>query len=299
MPRMKFTPRKCYFQLEAELSIRDLDLATGLLYQWGIATTRTHRARRGIFLSAELPDGFSFQGFRKNLRIWERGPAGRKLFKKLRRHQIRDRSWVEKYQKFLRPFILLPAGKSGHPGIRVDPRGRLPATRDPHTLYIQAGLAFGTGTHATTRMATEILAQVLTPKAAASVLDVGCGTGILAMAANKLGAKRIMAVDNDPEAIQVAQQNFSRNRIRGVALSKNLPELRRKFSVIVSNIGLNTLVELRQELIQRLTAKGRLILTGLLYKDRQELTRTYRGLRLVRIENRLGWSAFLFEKPFP
>ena len=292
---MKLKPPNSFFQLEAELSVRSLDLATGLLYQWGIATTRTHRTRRGIFLSAELPDGFSFQDFRQNLRTWERGPAGRKLFKKLRRRHIRDRSWIEKYQRFLRPFLLLPAGK-GHPEIRVDPRGRLPATRDLHTLYIEAGLAFGTGSHATTRMATELLAQALKPKGAASVLDVGCGTGILAMAANKLGAKRITAVDNDPQAIQVAKQNFSRNRIRGVELGQKLPELRRKFSVIVSNIGLNTLLELRQELTQRMASKGRLILTGLLYKDRKELTHAYRGLRLLRIENRLGWSAFLYEK---
>src|SRR5688572_2322566 len=116
---MKLSPRKTFFQLEAELSIRELDLATGLLYQWGIATTRTHRSRHGIFLSAELPDGFSFRKFSQNLRSWERGPAGRKLFKKLRRRHIRDRSWIEKYQKFLRPFILLSAGKSCHPEIRV------------------------------------------------------------------------------------------------------------------------------------------------------------------------------------
>ena len=78
-------------------------------------------------------------------------------------------------------------------------------------LYIQPGLAFGTSSHPTTRMCLELLEQYMW--AGVSVLDVGCGTGILAIAAAKLGAVRVRAIDIDPEAIQVARNNLALNQV--------------------------------------------------------------------------------------
>lgn len=295
MPRKKFSAPRRFQQLEAELSPRDLDLAIGLLYQWGIATTQTRRRRGGVQLSAELPKGFRYAAFRRSVQRWERTEGGRRVFRKLRRRLIRDRSWIEKYQRYLRPFTLLPAAIAGGPWV-VDPRGTIPKRRDPKALYIEAGLAFGTGTHTTTRLAAEFLAETMAKSPAASVLDLGCGTGILAMVARKLGARRVVAVDNDPEALRVARENFRRNGLRGIALHAELEEVSGRFPLIVSNIGLNVLVELQAALSRRLAPGGLLILTGLLYKDRKALRRAYRGLKLVRAENRLGWSAFLLRK---
>ncbi len=295
MPRKKFSAPRRFQQLEAELSPRDLDLAIGLLYQWGIATTQTRRRRGSLQLSAELPKGFRYAAFRRSVLRWERAEGGRRVFRKLRRRLIRDRSWIEKYQRYLRPFALLPAALPGGPWV-VDPRGAIPKRRDPRALYIEAGLAFGTGTHTTTRLAAEFLAETMAQSPAASVLDLGCGTGILAMVARKLGAKRVVAVDNDPEALRVARENFRRNGLRGIALHADLMEVSGRFPLIVSNIGLNVLVELQPALSRRLAPGGRLILTGLLYKDRRALRRAYRGLNLIRNVNRLGWSALLLRK---
>ncbi|MCC6273403.1 MAG: 50S ribosomal protein L11 methyltransferase [Deltaproteobacteria bacterium] len=295
MPRKKFTAPRPFHQLEVELAPRDLDLAIGLLYQWGILSSQTRRLRAGTLLSAELPKGFRFEAFRKAVLRWERARDGKKVFRKLRRRMIRDRSWVRKYQRTLRPFALLPASVPGGPWT-VDPRGTTPQRRDPKTLYIEAGLAFGTGTHTTTRLAAEFLAEAMIKFGADSVLDLGCGTGILAMVARKLGAKRIVAVDNDPEALAVAKENFRRNGVRGIALRTDLEKVSGRFPMIVSNIGLNVLVELQSSLVRKLVPSGLLILTGLLYKDGKALRRAYRGLKLLRFENRRGWSIFLLRK---
>ncbi len=295
MPRKKFSAPRPFPQLEAELAPNDLDLAIGLLYQWGISSSQTRRRRSGMQLSAELPKGFRFEAFRKAVLRWERARGGKKVFRKLRRRLIRDRSWVRKYQRALRPFVLLPASVPGGPWI-VDPRGKVPRRRDPKTLYIEAGLAFGTGTHTTTRLAAEYLAEAMENSETGSVLDLGCGTGILAMVARKLGSKRVVAADNDPEALAVAKENFRRNGVRGIALHGGLEEVSGRFPLIVSNIGLNVLVELQSALVRKLAPGGRLILTGLLYKDRRALRRAYRGLKLVRSENRRGWSIFFLRK---
>lgn len=296
MPRKKLPAAKAFLQLETEVAPRDLDLALGLLFQRGITTTQTRRRRQGVFLFAELPKGFQFSAFRKSILAMERVPGGRRVFKDFRCRRITDRSWIDKYKKHLRPFPLLSVASGFGKSLTVDPRGTLPRCRDPETLYIEAGLAFGTGTHTTTQLAAEFLAEALDKAKTASVLDVGCGTGILAMTAKKLGAKRVCAVDNDPEALQVARENLSRNGIRGVRLTASLAPVREKFSVIVSNIGLNVLVDLQGELLKRLAPQGTLILTGLLYKDRPALRRAYQKLKLLRAENRRGWSAFLLKK---
>lgn len=295
MPRTKFSAPRSFAVLQAEISPKDLDLATGLLYRFGIGTTQTRRRRDGLHLSAELPKGFRFAAFSQAIRRWEAQPEGKKIFKRLRRKKIRNLSWVEKYQKFLKPFLLLPCSEDFPAGIRVDPRGEIPKRRDPNTLYIEAGLAFGTGTHSTTRLASELLAEAISLANPREVLDLGCGTGILAMVARKLGAKTVSAVDNDPEALGVAMENLERNGIKGVKLMSSMKTLKTRFPVIVSNIGLNVLVELQPQLHKRLAAGGFLVLTGLLYKDHRELLRAYRALHLIKVKNRLGWSAFLFK----
>ena len=167
----------------------------------------------------------------------------------------------------------------------------MPPRLDGNTLYIEAGLAFGTGTHSTTQLAAELLSEAMAPLRNPAVLDVGCGTGILAMAAKKLGAKKIVAVDNDPEALITAKDNFKRNRIAEIRLELSLQDVKGKFPLIVSNIGLNVLLELKGALLQRLAAKGDLILTGLLYRDAKDILQAYRGFELVRRVNRSGWTA--------
>ncbi len=286
--------RRTFQQIEAELAPKDLDLALGFLYQWGIASTSFKRKRNGAQLHAEVPKGFPFARFSRALRDYENSSSGRKLFQKLRLRKIRDLSWIEKYKQFLRHFALLSPKNGTGPALWVDPRGNEIRSPKADTIYIEAGLAFGTGTHTTTQLASEELALALQDRPGASVLDLGCGTAILAMVAKKLGAGNTVAIDNDPEALRVARENLDRNRVRGVRLQSDLGSLRAKFPVIVSNIGLKVLLELRPKILQLLAPGGTLILTGLLYRDCDELIRAYRRLRPQKRINRRGWAAVVF-----
>jgi len=287
--------KRAFHQIEAELAPRDLDLALGFLYQWDIATTESRRDRHGARINAEVPRGFSFVRFSKALRLYEKSALGRRLFRRLRLRKIRDLRWIEKYKQFLRPFPLLSGKKGGASALWIDPRGTDPQAPKSDTIYIEAGLAFGTGTHATTQLAAEELAKALQANPRASVLDLGCGTAILAMVGKKLGAGTTLAVDNDLEALRVAQENLRRNKIRGVQLKKNLGTTRKRFPILVSNIGLQVLLELRPKVLRLLAAGGTLILTGLLYRDCEELLQAYHGLKLQRRINRRGWAAVVLK----
>ncbi|MFO1462227.1 MAG: 50S ribosomal protein L11 methyltransferase [bacterium] len=291
MAKTDLLMRREFRQLEIELAPRAVDPTLGFLYRFGISSTEVLRRRAGTLLRAEVPKGFPFADFSRQLRDWERQAFARKVFKKLRLREVRDLSWIAKYKKFLAPFPLLEAPAAEAKRLWVDPRGKLPAKPRPDTLYIEAGLAFGTGTHTTTQLAAELLAAALQGKKRSAVLDLGCGTGILAMAAKRLGAGKTVAVDIDPEALAVARENFRRNRQGSITLRKDLAGLRGRFPIIVSNIGLQVLLDLRPQLLRRLAPGGTLILTGLLYRDCDELLRAYRSLRLRRRINRKGWTA--------
>lgn len=287
---MQLRRKKSHLLLTAKISRSDFDLALGLLYQSGLSSSQRVKGPGRIGLSAALPAGLTAKTLLKRLKELER-TLGRALFHGAKVQKVLRGDWSRKYQRFLKPFILVRARPPAFPGLSVDPRGKVPPRLDGNTLYIEAGLAFGTGTHSTTQLAAELLSEAMAPLRNPAVLDVGCGTGILAMAAKKLGAKKIVAVDNDPEALITAKDNFKRNRISGIRLELSLQDVKGKFPLIVSNIGLNVLLELKGALLQRLAARGELILTGLLYRDAKEILQAYRGFELVRRVNRSGWTA--------
>ncbi|HKX11806.1 MAG TPA: 50S ribosomal protein L11 methyltransferase [bacterium] len=287
--------KKSHLLLTAQVSRGDFDLALGLLYQCGLASSQTIKGRGRIGLSAALPPGLAAKSLLSRLKVLERG-LGRPLFHEAKIQKVLRGDWSRKYQSYLNPFRLIPPVGPDFPGLEIDPRGKLPRRLEKNTLYIEAGLAFGTGTHATTRLAAELLSEAMASRRRPAVLDVGCGTGILAMAAKRLGAGKVAAVDNDPEALVTAKDNFKRNRISGIRLLLSHKGLKSKFPVIVSNIGLNVILELKAEFARLLAAKGDLILTGLLYRDVAELLRAYRGMEFVGRRNRSGWAAVWLRK---
>ena len=282
--------KKSHLLLTTKVSRGDFDLALGLLYQSGLTSSQRIKARGRIGLSAALPPGLAAKSLLRRLKELERG-LGRSLFHEIKIQKVLRGDWSRKYQRYLKPFRLIPPAPPNRPGLEVDPRGKVPRRLQENTLYIEAGLAFGTGTHATTRLAAELLCEAMAPRRRPAILDVGCGTGILAMAAKRLGAAKVVAVDNDPEALATAVENFKRNRISGIKLLLSLKRLKGKFPVIVSNIGLNVILELKAEYKRLLAAQGDLILTGLLYRDVSELLRAYRGFEVVRRCNSKGWTA--------
>lgn len=136
-------------------------------------------------------------------------------------------------------------------------------------LRIDPGMAFGTGGHETTRLCLEMLEQVLEKSCrtvAPSLLDLGTGSGILAMAASLLGAGRILALDIDPDAVDVARENLDLNQLSERIECGTVPleSLTERFDIILANILAEELVRLAPYLTARLNPGGSLILSGIL-----------------------------------
>ncbi len=141
-------------------------------------------------------------------------------------------------------------------------------------LRLDPGMAFGTGTHPTTRMCLRWLAR--RPPGTARVLDYGCGSGILAIGAALMGARDIDAVDIDPAAVQATRDNAQRN---GVALSAGLPERARGiYDLVLANILATPLKLLAPLLAAHVAPGGALVLAGILARQADEIAATYAAL---------------------
>ncbi|MDP1748855.1 MAG: 50S ribosomal protein L11 methyltransferase, partial [Reyranella sp.] len=157
-------------------------------------------------------------------------------------------------------------------------------------LRIDAGLAFGTGTHATTRGCLELLAT-LDPAETPNAVDVGCGSGILAIAMAKLWRRPVLGGDNDAEAVAVAVENAGLNGVGDlcrfvVSAGLNAPELtaRAPYDLIVANILAGPLVDLSESFASAVRPGGRVLLSGLLVEQAALVLSTYarRGLVFER-----------------
>ncbi len=140
---------------------------------------------------------------------------------------------------------------------------------DDLVLRIDPGMAFGTGGHETTRLCLELLEQIMErrdPAGAPSLLDLGTGSGILAIAASLLGAGRIVALDIDPDAIDVARENLVLNELgeRVECGTTPVEAVTERFDIILANILAGELVRLAPNLTDRLLPGGSLILSGIL-----------------------------------
>jgi ribosomal protein L11 methyltransferase len=186
--------------------------------------------------------------------------------------EVPDEDWVRRTQAQFAPFEIgarLWVGPTWHRA----PAGRAAVQLDP-------GLAFGTGSHATTRLVLAFLAR--TVAGGESVLDYGCGSGILAIAAAKLGAARIDAVDVDPQAVETTAANA---RANGISLRAALPEALEAttYDIVVSNILAQPLIILAPLLAARCSVGARLALSGILEAQAADVAAAYDGLFDTRV----------------
>ncbi len=167
-----------------------------------------------------------------------------------------------------------------------------------HVIRLDPGLAFGTGTHPTTRMCLRWLADHAAALAApgARVLDYGCGSGILAIGAALHGATDIDAVDIDPAAVQAAEANALAN---GVMLRAGRPELADgHYSVVLANILATPLKLLAPLLCERLRPGGQLVLAGILERQADELVAAYAPWLALQVsDTQEGWILMTGQRP--
>ena len=143
------------------------------------------------------------------------------------------------------------------------------------TIHLDPGLAFGTGTHTTTALCLEWLDAH--PPLDREVIDYGCGSGILAIAAGKLGASHVNAVDIDPQALQATRENAGRNGM-GRKVNVMLPEAleARPAGLVIANILANPLIELAETLAGQVLPGGHIVLTGILAEQASDVMMAYR-----------------------
>jgi ribosomal protein L11 methyltransferase len=206
---------------------------------------------------------------------------------------IADRDWVSETQRQFTPFAL--------PGrLWVGPHWLEPPSQPANgvVIRIDPGMAFGTGSHATTQLCLEALLSLheilrgRSDPALGDVLDIGCGSGILAIAAAKLGARSVMAVDIDPQAIETTRRNAVINNADitvGDATEPLVPA-----DIVIANILAQPLRLLAPALTKAVRPGGSIILSGILARQADDLLSIYRPLAphldaLSVIQERDGW----------
>ena len=160
--------------------------------------------------------------------------------------------------------------------------------RDDIVLEIDPGRAFGSGSHPTTRLVLAALERLVTPGCA--VLDVGCGSGVLAVAAAQLGAGSVVAIDVDEEALEATRANVSRNHVEQQVTVAHTPvgAVDGRFDLVLANIGLVTITELAPAIAARAPV---LVLSGLLADRWQPVLGAFAELSLNEAREEDGWVA--------
>ena len=177
----------------------------------------------------------------------------------------------------------------------------LPVSETRLGIRIYPGQGFGTGTHETTRLAAFVLEEELESESGlASVLDVGTGSGILAILAVRRGAERVLALDIDDEALTNARENCAHNQVCDQVSLDNSPlvQIEEQFTLVVANIIAPVLLQLAPEFSRLMKPGGRLILSGILVEQVLELRKTYvdLGFHIQPTKTMGEWAAFVCEK---
>ena len=209
------------------------------------------------------------------LRAFGLGPVGEVAVRR-----IADEDWLESWKSQFTP-------------IRIGPFFVRPSWSDARDdgieLVLDPGMAFGTGLHPTTRQCLEAVGAL--ELAGRTVLDVGTGSGILAVAAAKRGAARVVGVDTDPLAVRAATENAQRNAVRVDVSEGSAAEVTGAFDVVLANLVADVLVAIAPDLRSRVTAGGTLVCAGIVQEKEGRVATALAdaGLRVVDRDQREDW----------
>jgi len=208
-----------------------------------------------------------------------------------------NKDWLAEWKKGFKPFLFSDPFWVIPSWLEAPPQ----APRDPKLhIYVEPGMAFGTGTHETTRLAAGLIVEEIRRRIPRSLLDVGTGTGILALIAYRLGVPNLVGLDIDPEARRTARENLERNRAAVIAVPDyQIGDERERYDVVVANIIDGVLLALRHDLARALNPGGRMVLSGVLMEREAEFYRQFTadtGLELLKKVSEGEWSAALLEK---
>jgi ribosomal protein L11 methyltransferase len=196
---------------------------------------------------------------------------------------VEDRVWE---REWLRDFRPMRFGRR----LWVCPAGQPPGSAAATVLELDPGLAFGTGTHPTTALCLEWLDEAVAGDE--RVLDYGCGSGILALAALRLGARAASAFDIDPQALQATRENAIKNGLADrIEVTGRTEDLGRGFDIVLANILSGPLIALAPDLAVRTRTGGALVLAGLLERQSGEVAQAYQPwFDIGPVAERDGWT---------
>jgi ribosomal protein L11 methyltransferase len=278
-----------WLQVSIRAGVRDLDALSDFVIERGSPGVVIKRG--GI--DAFFPSSRRNAALRRDLRrfVADRLRAAPRVEWK----RVRPENWQHSWKRFIKPSRV---GKS----FWVTPPWLTPPRfRRRRVITIEPGMAFGTGTHGTTRACMEFL-EVVRDRVGANkfqVLDVGTGSGILAITAALLGATKVCAIDNDPVALEVAAENLRANGVAEKILlsDKHLSAIQQRFTVVVANLTAETIDDLAAGLQKRLASNGYLILSGLLHRQAPAIARRIAGnFRVLERRRKREWTSLLLRR---
>lgn len=206
--------------------------------------------------------------------------------------ELPHRDWNEEWRKYFHPIE--PASQVW---IRP-PWEKLPPGAKGIEIIIDPQMAFGTGHHETTALMIRLMKEISFHRA--TVLDVGTGSGILAILSSKLGAESVLAIDNDSDAIGNTKRNMKLNRVNNMDI-KCIPlesMSKSQFQIILANINYEVLSSSASRIKEMLVQKGKLTISGILKEEAPGIESLYKheGLRLLKQKNLNEWTAMILEK---
>jgi ribosomal protein L11 methyltransferase len=264
------------------------DLVTQLLVDVGCAGTIIEPETEGVVIKGflrESPDVTALQQRLQAAAEWGAIPSGARV----ECHQIHEEDWAEGWKAQFQPIEV---------GARllIQPTWiELPSDCCRAVVWLNPGMAFGTGQHGTTLGCLELLEKTL--RGGETVLDVGTGSGILAIAAARLGATCVMALDIDALSVEVAKENVAQNQVtdRVFLLQGSFTNaLRVTADVIVANISTADVLDMLPQVPQSLKPSGTFIASGIPSSRREEVEAGLQqaGFAIQEIIEREGWVTF-------
>lgn len=208
---------------------------------------------------------------------------------------IENSDWAENWKAHFKPFAIVD-------GLVIAPTWEPYSPQEgEQVIVMDPGMAFGTGHHATTRLCLEIMMDADVVSSGSRVLDVGTGTGILAMAALLQGASLAVAIDNDEEAVRASRTNAERNNLaqRMDVSGTPLGRIEAGFDLVIANIVHDILVELSEHLAEAACEGGHVLLSGLIDGEQStNLIRVFeqKGFQLKQQQSDDPWCALLLQK---
>jgi ribosomal protein L11 methyltransferase len=206
---------------------------------------------------------------------------------------IPDENWNSSWQQYFGPQYI------GKNVLVLPPWITLPEIDKKRiVITINPGMAFGTGIHPTTKICLELLEKYIQPHTVCSILDVGCGSGILSIASRKLGAERVLGIDISTSALEASWQNIAYNDVDKIIISgESIEKISETFDIVVSNMLLGEIIGIKDEFKKKVKSGGYLILSGILNEQENEIRACILpDFRLVRKKQEGEWRGFVFKK---